>query len=487
MRLRWSVAVVALLLGVLPSVGHAQAAESSSGLIENDVDELFGGATLADLGARRGAQGFPIDADSTSFAMRSETGAISFSEVGGPLAPHEWVVVLEHERLQMIRDRVVTLLQDQGIEPAYTSIGEFEDVGGDIRITLGDEIVVGVNGDLDVAQGIISVAFPSEPIRVQWSDLTREDYATGVSRVAEAISSEDAAGLLPADLQVLRIGGHVGNSTLNRTTIAVDLVAAGRDLISERRWMQLEDAIRVLEDYLSSLVGLEVVVERAITIPQEDCSRTSFWPTLRAGLTIRRGTSAGATCTMGFHVRQHGTSRFLSAAHCSHGPAKSNNWLHAGSNVGTRVSESAYVSGTHQSNPGVDAMLVSIPGGAPSHRFFQDNQRPGQRVSRFRSSAFGSNDEFSQACQSGAVSHFQCGYLFDLFMPNIVQSGDGFFVWNVRVNYVRTGGDSGAPVVRKGFNSDCGNCRAAWGLHRGSEGFTPINEIMSRYILALEP
>jgi hypothetical protein len=74
---------------------------------------------------------------------------------------------------------------------------------------------------------------------------------------------------------------------------------------------------------------------------------------MKGGIVIRKGSTGGDRCTMGFHVVAGSDVQFVTAGHC--GYSGSNNWYHQ--SYGYVGSEQATLYG----NNGIDIMKDALP------------------------------------------------------------------------------------------------------------------------------
>jgi hypothetical protein len=80
---------------------------------------------------------------------------------------------------------------------------------------------------------------------------------------------------------------------------------------------------------VSEATRMQVEIEEAPRPDDTACStRATCYSPMKGGIQIRRGSTSGALCTMGFHVQVGTDEQFVTAGHC--GYSGSNAWYHAG-------------------------------------------------------------------------------------------------------------------------------------------------------------
>lgn len=151
-----------------------------------------------------------------------------------------------------------------------------------------------------------------------------------------------------------------------------------------------------------------------------------------AGHRIRRGSSTGASCTEGFHIKSGSTGQFLSAGHCSYGSKSNHWWRHNGNYMGS-VQQNLHGSGSNR-----DAMRVSLGIYAHSNAILRDNRNVVGAMTPF---------EGLLICMSrGMANTVSCGSVTQGFHSYTL---DGVQAWGYRHNIARTEGDSGSPIYQR--------------------------------------
>ncbi len=108
--------------------------------------------------------------------------------------------------------------------------------------------------------------------------------------------------------------------------VSVDTINNG--LVIEVAPGELDDAARVATEVTERL-GMPVVAAEAVPPLEVACTtRENCYSPMKAGTVIRKGSTSGAGCTMGFHVQVGSDEQFVTAGHCSY--SGSLYWFHAG-------------------------------------------------------------------------------------------------------------------------------------------------------------
>ncbi len=152
------------------------------------------------------------------------------------------------------------------------------------------------------------------------------------------------------------------------------LHAIGLDVENNRLILELDSSIserdRDSSEALASRLGSEITsVSFAIiyTEPATDSDCTDFPDDcvnpMMAGIAIKKGSTSGPACTLGFMVKDGSDTQALTAGHC--GYTGSTNWYHDGygsSSFGSEINDDAY------EDIGRDGMVIGMPDSQGSNK-----------------------------------------------------------------------------------------------------------------------
>jgi hypothetical protein len=122
---------------------------------------------------------------------------------------------------------------------------------------------------------------------------------------------------------------------------------------------------QVLQPTISERLGVPIDIRAGHQAVPHGCTdREHCTDPMRSGSVIRKGSTSGGRCTMGFHFRIGTNEQFMTAGHC--GQAGSSNWYHRG--YGT----TGFV-GSEKANllySGYDAMRIEMPDSQASNMMY---------------------------------------------------------------------------------------------------------------------
>lgn len=175
-----------------------------------------------------------------------------------------------------------------------------------------------------------------------------------------------------------------------------------------------------------------IPIDVRLTKPEVDSacsSRANCSSPMRAGIQIRKGSSSGAQCTMGFHIQVGSDEQFLTNGHC--GYTGSNNWYHAG--FGLIGSET---SGNYQ-YLGVDAMSVQISDSQDSNLVYGTTSATSARDPIKNETICKSLGYSTPSIRCGQVTSSAAVYTSSTCNCQVIGNS---------TNVTQSGGDSGSPV-----------------------------------------
>jgi hypothetical protein len=170
------------------------------------------------------------------------------------------------QELRQLMNRATRELRAAGFDVVEGSIGEFVEVCDTVLLDPADEVTLRVYGDVEAARQAVAESFPGEPIVVEASALSSEEVSTAVPRVIDALDDATEQGLVPDGVQIVSIGGDV----FGPADVLVELATADVKVFSDAEWADLQPAADALAAELSAATGLDVSVDRATTVNDED-------------------------------------------------------------------------------------------------------------------------------------------------------------------------------------------------------------------------
>lgn len=192
------------------------------------------------------------------------------------------------------------------------------------------------------------------------------------------------------------------------------------------------DLAEKLVSEVSATIGVPTFVtlgEKAFTTA---CSnRDNCYSPMKGGIVIRKGSTSGSRCTMGFHVVSGSDVQFVTAGHC--GYSGSNYWYHQG--YGYIGSEQATLYG----NNGIDIMRVQMSNSQASESLYD---------SAAAINAVDWPTTGMWVCASLGVSNsWSCGTVSDNYTSWTDDKCIGCVIYGGDTTHSTIGGDSGAPLV----------------------------------------
>jgi V8-like Glu-specific endopeptidase len=197
-------------------------------------------------------------------------------------------------------------------------------------------------------------------------------------------------------------------------------------------------------DYYATIAGVPVAIEESERpVPSACNTRDDCWdPDLNLGVRVRKGSTTGSVCGMGFHIVIGGDEQFLTAGHCGYSGA--NCWYHTNlpgtsANPGRIGCElgTLYTASTSQ-----DAMRVQMNDIRAS-----DVMYTSRRVIDTTRYPYVNDLICGDLVNSNIVD---CGYVYDSYVTYSFDASFGVGTYTVAgaaVNDVSSvaGGDSGSP------------------------------------------
>lgn len=219
-------------------------------------------------------------------------------------------------------------------------------------------------------------------------------------------------------------------------SIAVDSSTNGLVIRVIDNGTGLQQKVGDIERTAGSPVRIEFV-ELSREVPCT--SRDSCYSPYRAGIRIKQGSPAVATCSMGFHVvNASGNVEATTAGHC--GFTGTSNWYHLGNGfIGNRYGSLYPAPGG--SGFARDITLISMANGQGSDLIYADGNR--------RVYTWGIPYQGQSVCVSrGAANTITCGSVTNAI---VIYTGDACQcqVIGVKSNLVASPGDSGSPVYER--------------------------------------
>lgn len=174
---------------------------------------------------------------------------------------------------------------------------------------------------------------------------------------------------------------------------------------------------------------------------------------MKGGIVIRKGSTTGVRCTMGFHIQAGSDERFVTAGHC--GYSGSNNWYHVGWGLVGSELDTQYYSG------GRDIMTVQI----------SDSQDSSLLYSSQSIAVTTTWDPWTGegVCASLGVSSssWVCGTISDDYL-SWTGASCSCTVYGGKSTVTTVSGDSGSPYVDANYRY------VAIGIHNASGGYFAI-------------
>lgn len=297
----------------------------------------------------------------------------------------------------------------------------------------GDLIILLTAAEADVRNEISSLAPAGRETRVEIVDYTQLELRESIRMVWEVWQA---------------VGGP------EIYTIAVDEPANAVRI--EVALSELEEAEKVISE-LDSVIGVpmfatvgERPLETACTASRENCHTP-----MKGGIIVRKGSTTGLACTMGFQIVSGSDVQFLTAGHC--GYSGSNNRYHQG--YGYVGSEQA----TLYTNNGIDVMRVQMSDSQASDSLF------GSAASI---NAVDWPTTGLWVCASLGISNSNsCGNVTDNY-TSWTGEACGCTIYGAQYTISTTDGDSGSPVY------DGNLPYTAIGIHSGSGRFAILKDVL---------
>lgn len=203
----------------------------------------------------------------------------------------------------------------------------------------GDLIILLTAAEADVRNEISSLAPAGRETRVEIVDYTQLELRESIRMVQE-------------------VWPTVGGPEIY--TVAVDEPANA--IRVEVNLSDLAYAEKVINE-LASIIRVPMFATVGEKPIETVCTgRENCYSPMKGGIVIRKGSTAGARCTMGFHVITGSDVQFVTAGHC--GYSGSNNWYHQG--YGYVGSEQTSLYG----NNGIDIMRIQMSNGQASESLY---------------------------------------------------------------------------------------------------------------------
>lgn len=200
-------------------------------------------------------------------------------------------------------------------------------------------------------------------------------------------------------------------------------------------------------------LGVQLSLEAGTRATDDGCTGREYCTIpMKSGNVIRKGSTSGTVCTMGFHIRVGSDEQFVTAGHCGGYPG-THSWYHKGYGfVGSDVV------GQNLLNNGADAKAVQMPDSQASDDIYGSS-----------SNIVGSRNPIlgEAVCGSMGVSNaVDCGWVADDW-TSWTSSTCGCAVWGGdHDGIVRTTGDSGSPIY---VLSESGAATGV-GIHNNTNG-----------------
>ena len=396
-----TLAIVATVL--VPTTAGAQRAPDRlpalTSFTSEDIDNFEG---------VREALGFDVEA--TRLLTRSAE-ALSNLEQSGFLTTDDELVVLQ--RRQRLGDAASQLLPELSELPGYAGAELVHEADGRFVVSFADDTSIERSTELLADNGLAHV----QTRRVQFSE---DELVAAMENLWAETRALDVGGVLSS------VSVDVTNNRL-RVGVAETLEFPGRSA-----------DVLVIEGVESALRELEVPHSARFEPSDEDAncvSRGNCDTPTRAGIRIEKGSTDGADCTMGFHVRRGSDEQFLTSGHCGH--TGSNSWYHDGLGfVGTELA-STFIS--HRA----DVMRVQISNSQATGRVYLSSNFY-KRVNGQKNT----NQLYvgMPICNSGEQTGNRCGTITDVF-SSWTSSTCSCTQWGADASYSTVGGDSGGAVT----------------------------------------
>ncbi len=174
-------------------------------------------------------------------------------------------------------------------------------------------------------------------------------------------------------------------------------------------------------------------------------------------------TGSYSRCTVGLPVKSSGNEDWTTADHCDTlaWDLQVPTWSSLGHTADRQLG--TFNTG-HPASSRVDVDIIPTADHLVTDRMFALGNL-GRQISG--SSPYGSNLLNDRVCQSGAVTGISCGTIIDIGISKSNEDGTALTSL-VETNYVRNGGDSGAPVYSES------NPSIVYGWHQGTDGGDPV-------------
>lgn len=195
---------------------------------------------------------------------------------------------------------------------------------------------------------------------------------------------------------------------------------------------------------LARALGMPVDVIEAAESEDAACTtRENCYSPMKSGTVIRRGSTTGSRCTMGFHVQVGTDEQFVTAGHC--GYVGSNAWYHAGY-PGADCSGSTgcvgFETATQYGPNGRDIMRVQMNDAQDSNVMWA----PGGSSSPVGSAVDPMQGMWTCMTRGVSESYWTCGWLTHT-STSWTSDTCGCIVFGAKSGIGATGGDSGSPIV----------------------------------------
>jgi hypothetical protein len=197
-------------------------------------------------------------------------------------------------------------------------------------------------------------------------------------------------------------------------------------------------------------------------------SREACYSPMKAGIRVRKGSTTGTACTMGFHVVYNGDELFSTSGHC--GYSGSNSWYHRDYGLVGAEYDTLYFQN------GIDAMVVQMSDAQDSSLVYGLVDK----VVSARDSVAG-----EVVCMSlGITNGIDCGNVADDSLSWYSDTADpDILVWGADASGIDSDyGDSGSPVY--GIRSD-GNLVAIGIQANINENFAEMGSVLSSFSMTI--
>jgi len=193
----------------------------------------------------------------------------------------------------------------------------------------------------------------------------------------------------------------------------------------------LEEAAKLVNK-VSDTIDIPLFVATGVQITETACTdREHCTNPMRGGIVIRRGSTSGTRCTMGFHIQVGSDEQFVTAGHC--GYSGSNYWYHQGYGYVGNEKKTQYY------NTGRDIMTVQIPDTQDSSILYSSSVALSTTWDPYIGEGI---------CASRGVSStsWKCGVVQDDYL-SWFSPICGCMIYGADSSIPGVGGDSGSPIV----------------------------------------